>query len=64
MHVNLIFQKLEILAKSTGKGRKVIEQDINRPLYLAPVDAVDYGLIDKVKRLLPFNATSYGIARF
>lgn len=41
-------QMLEILAKSTGKDRKVIEQDINRPLYLAPVDAVDYGLIDKV----------------
>jgi ATP-dependent Clp protease protease subunit len=39
---------MEILAANTGHEIEKIEKDINRPYYLAPHDAVEYGLIDKV----------------
>jgi len=41
-------QMMEILAANTGHEIEKIEKDINRPYYLAPHDAVEYGLIDKV----------------
>jgi ATP-dependent protease ClpP protease subunit len=41
-------KQMEILAANTGHEIQKIEKDINRPYYLAPHDAVEYGLIDKV----------------
>lgn len=41
-------QTLSILSKSIGKPREEIELDINRPKYFTPVEAVEYGIIDKV----------------
>jgi ATP-dependent Clp protease protease subunit len=40
--------QMEILAANTGHDIEKLEKDINRPFYLSPQDAVDYGLIDKV----------------
>ena len=36
------------LAKSCGKDLSVIDKDTSRVCYLAPEEAVEYGLIDKV----------------
>lgn len=36
------------LVRFTGKGYEDIRQDLTRDLYLTSVEAVDYGLIDKV----------------
>jgi len=41
-------QMMEILAENTGHPIEKLEKDINRPLYLPPHDAVEYGIIDKV----------------
>eukprot|EP00959_Pyramimonas_sp_CCMP1952_P271576 5677626-Pyramimonas_sp.AAC.1 len=43
----------EILARNCDKEIEELERDVNRPLYLPPHKAVEYGLIDKVgKRIL------------
>lgn len=39
---------LDIFVHHTGQQRDVIERDIDRDIYLAPQQAVDYGLIDSV----------------
>lgn len=41
-------QTLNILSKSIGKSPEEIEQDINRPKYFTPTQAMEYGIIDKV----------------
>mmetsp|Transcript_44446 Transcript_44446/g.74137 ORF Transcript_44446/g.74137 Transcript_44446/m.74137 type:complete len:277 (-) Transcript_44446:362-1192(-) len=38
----------EILARNCDKEVEDLERDVNRPLYLPPQQAVEYGLIDKV----------------
>ena len=38
----------QILANSTGKSIKKIEEDTNRDYYLTSTEALEYGLIDKV----------------
>jgi len=38
----------QILAKHTGQDVKQIMDDIDRDRFMSPVEAVDYGLIDKV----------------
>lgn len=38
----------QILAKHTGQDVKQIMEDIDRDRFMSPVEAVDYGLIDKV----------------
>ena len=42
-------QVLDILSKHTGKAVDVLDKDTNRPLYMSPQDAVNYGIIDKVR---------------
>jgi len=44
------------LVRFTGKGYEDIRKDLTRDLYLTSVEAVDYGLIDKV--LLPMERTA------
>jgi len=41
-------QTLELLARSTGKSVRDLENDINRPKYFNPWEAAKYGLIDQV----------------
>uniref|UniRef100_A0A7S0MTB3 ATP-dependent Clp protease proteolytic subunit n=1 Tax=Pyramimonas obovata TaxID=1411642 RepID=A0A7S0MTB3_9CHLO len=41
-------QTFEILARNCDKEIEDLERDVNRPLYLPPYQAVEYGLIDKV----------------
>lgn len=41
-------QTLEILGRGTGKNVKELEDDMNRPKYFNPWEAVEYGLIDQV----------------
>ncbi|KAF3790082.1 ATP-dependent Clp protease proteolytic subunit-related protein 4 [Nymphaea thermarum] len=36
-----------MLAQLCGKSREQIEEDINRPKYFSPSEAVEYGIIDK-----------------
>ena len=38
-----------LLSKSTGQPIEKLEQDIARPCYFNPYDAIDYGIIDKVR---------------
>jgi ATP-dependent Clp protease protease subunit len=38
----------KILAKNTGKSLKIIEKDTDRDNYMSSLDAVNYGLIDKI----------------
>jgi len=38
----------EFLAKSCGKDLSAVEKDTSRVRYLAPEEAIEYGLIDKV----------------
>jgi ATP-dependent Clp protease protease subunit len=44
--------QLELLARSTGKSVRDLENDINRPKYFNPWEAAEYGLIDQVCCLL------------
>lgn len=43
-------QLVEILAKGCGKTEEEMERDISRPKYFTPYQAVEYGLIDRVRR--------------
>ena len=38
----------EILAKNTGQKLKTIEKDVDRDYWMTAVEAVKYGLADKV----------------
>jgi ATP-dependent Clp protease protease subunit len=39
---------VDVYEKHTGNKRKDIEQDIDRDNWMTPVQAVKYGLIDKI----------------
>jgi ATP-dependent Clp protease protease subunit len=39
---------LEILSRTTGKSTEAITKDMDRMLYMTPVQAKEYGLIDRV----------------
>lgn len=39
---------IDLLASGTGKSKEVIANDIRRPRYFRPQEAVDYGLADKI----------------
>lgn len=39
---------LELLEKGTGKPKEAIEKDILRPKYFRALEAIDYGLADKI----------------
>eukprot|EP00239_Pterosperma_sp_CCMP1384_P008652 CAMPEP_0197857462 /NCGR_PEP_ID=MMETSP1438-20131217/30563_1 /TAXON_ID=1461541 /ORGANISM="Pterosperma sp., Strain CCMP1384" /LENGTH=171 /DNA_ID=CAMNT_0043473307 /DNA_START=418 /DNA_END=933 /DNA_ORIENTATION=+ len=43
-------QMLDILSQNTPKTIEELEKDTNRPLYLDPDAAVEYGIIDRVIR--------------
>ena len=48
-HILNLKNKLNrILAKNTGKSLKIIEKDTDRDNYMSSLDAVNYGLIDKI----------------
>ncbi len=48
-HILNLKEKLnKILAKNTGKSLKIIEKDTDRDNYMSSLDAVNYGLIDKI----------------
>ena len=38
----------ELLAKHTGQSLEQISEDVDRDRYMSPVEAVDYGLIDRI----------------
>jgi ATP-dependent Clp protease protease subunit len=40
----------ELMARHTGQSIERIAEDVDRDRYMSPVDAVDYGLIDRVTR--------------
>ena len=39
---------MKLYAKHIGKTTEEIEEDIRRPKYFSPSEAVEYGIIDKV----------------
>ena len=41
--------QMHILSKSTGKSEDILEKEINRPRYFSPHDAIDFGIIDRVR---------------
>jgi ATP-dependent Clp protease protease subunit len=41
-------QYLAILHKTTGHSMAKLDADLQRPLYMQPKDAIEYGVIDKV----------------
>lgn len=41
-------QTNKILAENTGKSENQIEKDVRRDFYLPAIDAVEYGLVDKI----------------
>ena len=42
----------EILSKHTGNSVAKLEYDLKKPLYMTPLDAMEYGVIDHVRFLL------------
>ncbi|KAI3918615.1 hypothetical protein MKX01_041935 [Papaver californicum] len=45
---NVKTELVKLYARHTGKTAEQIEEDIQRPKYFSPSEAVEYGLIDKV----------------
>eukprot|EP00242_Pyramimonas_sp_CCMP2087_P003748 CAMPEP_0198212558 /NCGR_PEP_ID=MMETSP1445-20131203/26594_1 /TAXON_ID=36898 /ORGANISM="Pyramimonas sp., Strain CCMP2087" /LENGTH=331 /DNA_ID=CAMNT_0043887033 /DNA_START=25 /DNA_END=1020 /DNA_ORIENTATION=+ len=39
---------LDILSRTTGHSLEKLDKDMLRPLYMQPLDAVEYGVIDKI----------------
>lgn len=39
---------VELYARHTGHSKEKIEEDIRRPKYFSPSEAIDYGIIDKI----------------
>lgn len=39
---------LRILAKHTGHSQEKLDKDMQRPLYMQPQDAIEYGIIDGI----------------
>ena len=39
---------IDILHRTTGQSHEKLEADMQRPLYMQPTDAVEYGLIDGI----------------
>lgn len=46
--LNLKERLNKILAKNTGKNLKIIEHDTERDNYLTAVEAINYGIVDKI----------------
>jgi ATP-dependent protease ClpP protease subunit len=44
----MVIIQVDLLAKHTGQSRERIEEDVKRPKYFTPTEAIEYGLIDKV----------------
>lgn len=40
----------KILSERTGKNAKTLSKDLERDFYMTPQQAIEYGIIDKVKR--------------
>ena len=51
---------MELLAKHTNHEKEVIERDIMRPKYFDPYAAIEYGIIDKVRRRCSVKAGTRG----
>ncbi|KAH7439062.1 hypothetical protein KP509_04G043400 [Ceratopteris richardii] len=45
---NVKNELVALLSRHTGQDKEKIEEDIRRPKYFSPTEAVDYGLIDKI----------------
>uniref|UniRef100_J3KYP3 ATP-dependent Clp protease proteolytic subunit n=2 Tax=Oryza brachyantha TaxID=4533 RepID=J3KYP3_ORYBR len=45
---NVKIEMIKLLSRHIGKSAAEIAQDIKRPKYFSPSEAVDYGIIDKV----------------
>ncbi|KAG6423554.1 hypothetical protein SASPL_113954 [Salvia splendens] len=45
---NVKAELVKLYAKHVGKSPEEIEEDIRRPKYFSPIEAVEYGIIDKV----------------
>ncbi|KAG8052684.1 hypothetical protein GUJ93_ZPchr0001g31155 [Zizania palustris] len=45
---NVKIEMVKLLSRHIGKSAEQIAQDIKRPKYFSPSEAVDYGIIDKV----------------
>ncbi|GMH36189.1 hypothetical protein BSKO_04057 [Bryopsis sp. KO-2023] len=39
---------LKILSRTTGHSAEKLDKDMQRPLYMQPADAMEYGIIDKI----------------
>lgn len=44
----MIHVQVGLYARHTGHSPEKIEEDIRRPKYFSPEEAVEYGIIDKV----------------
>ena len=55
------YTQLEILGRGTGKNVKELEDDMNRPKYFNPWEAVEYGLIDQVLENLAFQLLQFDL---
>lgn len=47
--MKLHFLKVKLYSRHIGKPPEQIEEDIRRPKYFSPSEAVEYGIIDKVQ---------------
>ena len=44
-----VILKVKLYSKHIGKSPEQIEADMKRPKYFSPSEAVEYGIIDKVR---------------
>lgn len=44
-----VMLKVKLYSKHIGKSPEQIEADMKRPKYFSPTEAVEYGIIDKVR---------------
>lgn len=54
-HIIVVTSQVALYAKHIGKSPEQIEEDIRRPKYFSPAEAVDYGIIDKVPLHNPYQ---------
>merc|ERR1712196_599983 len=48
---------VKILSETTGQTENKILLDIQRPLYMQPKDALEYGIVDRVVKKNDFSGT-------
>ena len=52
LHEHLLFLQVRLLSRHTGHTIEEVDKEINRPRYFEPYEAVEWGIIDKVRSSL------------